>query len=598
MKKILIVLFILFGWISCAFAENFYIENYDVILKIDSYNNINIEENIDVNFTTPSHGIFRTIPFVNNVVRADGKKYKTHAKISNIRTSETNTVSKEDGNYIIKLGNPDVLINKKKSYTLRYNYALDGRDDELYFNIIGTDWDVDIRNVTFKVYMPKAFSSENVGLSIGQYGTAGFKSGAEFSVDSVNNTIEGHTTQSLNPHEGVTIRIQLPKGYFIKKPNYTKSLCCFLITIFTFISFFYWFVFGKDEKVIPVVNFYPPKDFNSALVGLIYSEHAEIEQVVSLIIYLADKGYIRIEDDGISQTLFKLKDYEGKNLECKELMNALFKYGRNCVSSIELETSTEFYKDCEQILAHLDITKNVIYEKDSVKLSTKFPIIFSISALAILLYAILSDFSFNMNLLIPLIFVSVLSLSFINMYTKACPNNTTSKVLTFFFFAFFTSPIIYLIFFYGNVSAYPDLIAYCVIGLIISGVCLYQLPRKNKQGLAILGHILGYKKFLETAQKHELEKLANENPQYYFNMLPYAYVLGVTEVWIKKFENLINNKPDWYKGNFNSTSFVSLTNTFCALSSPSTSNGGISSSSSGGGGCSGGGSGGGGGGSW
>lgn len=600
MKKILIALIALFGWISAVSAENFYIENYDVILKVDNYNNIDIEENIDVNFTHPSHGIFRNIPYINNVVRADGRSYKTRAIISNIRTSEHSSITEENGNYVIRMGDKDKLIRGKKSYLLKYLYALNGPDDELYFNIIGTDWDTDINKVTFKIYMPKEFPSENVGLSIGKYGTKGFSEGAVFKVNRSDNTIEGYTTQALNPHEALTVRAQLPKGYFIKKPDYARPICYFLIILFTFISFIYWFVFGKDKEAIPVVNFYPPKDFNSALVGLIYKEKADIKQVVSLVIYLADKGYIRIEDDGISQTFHKLKDYDGQNLECKELMDALFKYGRNSISSIELETSPVFYRDCAEIVSHLNIAKNVIYEKDSVKLSTKLPVILSILALFAILCAAFSNFNLNTNIIGVMTFVLMFFASAILIMTRFFVehNSFWEKTQLLLFALMFGMPALLVGAFYASFSFYLDIAVCSMISLIISGVCFYHLPKKNNQGLAILGHILGYKKFLETAQKHELEKLINDNPKYYFNMIPFAYVLGVSDVWIKKFEGIINNKPDWYSGHFGPCAFANLTDNLCTLSSPSVSNGGISTSSSGGGGSSGGGSGGGGGGSW
>lgn len=39
--------------------------------------------------------------------------------------------------------------------------------------------------------------------------------------------------------------------------------------------------------------------------------------------------------------------------------------------------------------------------------------------------------------------------------------------------------------------------------------------------------------FLETAEKEKLEQLVFEDPKYFYNILPYAYVLGVSDKWIK-----------------------------------------------------------------
>ena len=43
--------------------------------------------------------------------------------------------------------------------------------DELYYNIIGTDWDCNIDKVTFKISMPSDFDASNIGFSHGEKGT-------------------------------------------------------------------------------------------------------------------------------------------------------------------------------------------------------------------------------------------------------------------------------------------------------------------------------------------------------------------------------------------------------------------------------------------
>ena len=45
--------------------ENFYIENYDVDMVVNKNKSVAITENIDVYFTSSSHGIFRDIPYKN-----------------------------------------------------------------------------------------------------------------------------------------------------------------------------------------------------------------------------------------------------------------------------------------------------------------------------------------------------------------------------------------------------------------------------------------------------------------------------------------------------------------------------------------------------
>lgn len=98
------------------------------------------------------------------------------------------------------------------------------------------------------------------------------------------------------------------------------------------------------------------------------------------------------------------------------------------------------------------------------------------------------------------------------------------------------------------------------------------------------------------------------NPTYFYDILPYTYVLDVSDKWINKFETINLQAPDWYNGhdNFNIRTFNTFVNTtmlsaqksMTSYPTQSSSSRGSSHSSSSGGGFSGGGSGGGGGGSW
>ena len=115
----------------------------------------------------------------------------------------------------------------------------------------------------------------------------------------------------------------------------------------------------------------------------------------------------------------------------------------------------------------------------------------------------------------------------------------------------------------------------------------------------MLGQIRGFRKFLITAEKENLESLVTKEPSYFYDILPFAYVLGVSDKWIKNFEVLSLSMPSWYNG---SDSFeLFMNDTMDTVSSALTSggiSGGSSDGGSDGGGSSGGGSGGGGGGSW
>ena len=48
------------------------------------------------------------------------------------------------------------------------------------------------------------------------------------------------------------------------------------------------------------------------------------------------------------------------------------------------------------------------------------------------------------------------------------------------------------------------------------------------------------------AEKDKLEMLVKDNPELFYQVLPYAYVLGVSDVYIEKFKDIPIVEPNWY----------------------------------------------------
>lgn len=56
-------------------------------------------------------------------------------------------------------------------------------------------------------------------------------------------------------------------------------------------------------------------------------------------------------------------------------------------------------------------------------------------------------------------------------------------------------------------------------------------------------------------EKNEIEVMAEKDPNYFYHILPYAYVLGISKKWIGLFDkknvpNFDLNAIDYYENNF------------------------------------------------
>ena len=84
----------------------------------------------------------------------------------------------------------------------------------------------------------------------------------------------------------------------------------------------------------------------------------------------------------------------------------------------------------------------------------------------------------------------------------------------------------------------------CFLSTLIG---LFALSRKEKY-VKELGDILGFKDFIIYTEEDKIKAMLEENPQLYYKVLPYAQVLGVTDEWEDKFENILIPPPTWCVG--------------------------------------------------
>lgn len=552
-------------------ADNGYIiRNYDVDIKVNENNVLNIKETIDVDFTIPSHGIFRKIPIKNTYHRKEFD-VTTKAKISKININENYTIQTEGNNKIYKIGDSDELITGYKQYIISYDYDIgdDNVDlfDDFYFNIIGTQWSAKIENVTFKVQMPKKFDESLINFTIGYYG-ATYNKDVIYNVEG--NTIIGSVKKTrttdgeyaLFPNEGLTLRIELEEGYFENERQvfdptkvivYGLLIGLILMIIFgikKFKKYSYW----KKDLLVP--EYVVPYKLTPAALGYLYDGKVNDKQIVSLIIYLANKGYLRIIEESKSKFSFeKIKPIDDSEPNyVKITFNGLFKGTATKVTKSEL--TNKFYKTLSTALFQL---------KSS--------------------YKIYDSHHHTSSVYYSLMLFSWAFVSFLFSITTYRLDYYYSIQKNIIIFLTITSSILGLIFNINN-------------------------KKRTKEATNYYNKARGFKDYIENVEKDKIETLVEENPNYFFEILPYAYVLGVTDKWSKKFESITVAPPDWYRGTmydvstgrFSSTLFTNslsktLSSTTTTMSSrPYESSGGYG--GSGGGGFSGGGGGGGGGGRW
>ena len=621
---------------------DYYIESYNVDINVSNDNSYDIKETIVAYFNKEKHGIIRNIPTRNTVTRTDGSTNTNRAKITNVNVNEKYSLSRGADEVKLKIGDAGTVLTGRHTYQISYTYNI-GNDklkdaDEFYLNLIGNQWDTNINKLTFTITMPKDFDTDKIGFSVGKYGKSGILDDGYFNYSVKNNVITGTYNKTLPPNNGFTVRITLPEGYFEKqklKISIFDFIAICLPIIFLIIAIFEWEKYGKDEKPVETVEFNPPDNMNSLDVAYAYKGKVNSNDVVSLLIYLANKGYIKIKVEETGSKLLKsksykiieVKKYDGNDENERLFLERLFKNGTiyrtennnvfRYVTKSDLEES--FYKTVNEIIDNENTSelKNKIFEK-GVWNRAKIIILSLLVILTMSIGPLLNGISIKTTVIANLVLIVITMLFYLFALSSKFNNTRNKNIIIAFVISFFT------IFYFVFVLLY-DIVSEIIInmnklGLIELGIQVISLifimilvtlmKRRTKYGTEVLGRILGFKTFLKTAEKEKLETLVNQDPEYFYNILPYAYVLGVSDEWIKNFETISLMPPEWYVGNNSYYDYHAFSNTYNylmrtsanAMTSRPSSSGSYSSFSggsfSGGGGFSGGGSGGGGGSSW
>lgn len=586
MKKhsILLLLGLLFCGImfpgNALAQENFIINQYDVTMNVQENHAYAVNENLTVTFSQQSHGIYRYIPYAGSFYREiNGQPVETsyRARVSKINVANFDyDVSTENDNYLIKIGNSNSYVSGTQSYLISYIWD-PGDDkissmDDVYFNIIPQNSDTSIQNAHFKIVMPKAFDASQVEFITGGYGSTN-TDGVSFTVNG--NTIEGNLNQPLSNNQGVTLKINLPQGYFIGAftGNEFDPLMYIIFALALIGAAVIWFFTGRDKKPVETIEFYPPQNFTPSQIGFVVDGTLDKAEVLSLLMYWADKGYMTIEQIDKKNFIFhKIKNLPADAFDFEQtLFNDIFDQKDSfSTTSVPESFYDTFIATKGQIKDYFDIPENQLFTHSS---KAGLVVISILMALPLLAYVI--NGVYKIGMLTPLsdglLFIGIVSCFAIvptvfsaNLITSAIRNRngmarkkTIGRLILGLLLLLVSIAILILI---NSLMDYTSILPILLALFATGGIACFQIvaTQRTETGRLWLGQVLGFKNFIEKAEKDRIIALVNENPQYFFNILPYAYVLGITDKWAKNFETINIPQPSWYYGATYGNNFTSL----------------------------------------
>ena len=601
---------------SPALAASYTTDSYDVFIAVSKDNTYQVKENISVNFATQKHGIFRYIPYGN----FDDMGYMS---IKDIDVPGWNFSDySEDGNMVVQIGDEDETVTGRQNYEINYRMVVhDDRDeskDFFYVDILPTGWETAIKSSSATIVFPKKIDEDKIKVYSGRYGFTG-SGDVQWNYDKKTKTLSVNAS-GLEQGKGITVLCELPEGYWEGEAGYgwSKALAVAMGLALPVVIILLWFFFGRDKRIVPTVEFYPPEGMTPAEVGFIIDNAVDKRDIVSLILYFAEKGYISIEQETEKSIILrKLRDIEPKEKNfAKTLFRGLFKKGDEInFNDLDEDFGESYLTAIEQLRGRFSSVKN---RQMSIK-SAVFQVLGMVMTVVLLIAnMLLAEWYSAKTVVMVFAAIAAIAVAIIlavavvreyMIYTMKPASKKISSVIVWLLQAISVCAYSYLI----GMVMFEAVWIFVMLAVLLMGACIATvlMRQRTAKSIAIMGKVLGLKNFIETAELSKINALVEENPGYFYNILPYAYVMGLTDKWVKKFENIPMVKPSWYVGRdidmFDIWMISNMTracgrsfekNIHIPTGGDSGSGGGGFSSGGGFGGFSGGGFGGGGGGSW
>ncbi|MEZ5918182.1 MAG: DUF2207 domain-containing protein [Parvularculaceae bacterium] len=544
------------------------ITDFDVSIDVERDGDILVTEQIRVQAegTQIQRGIFRDLPRLH---RSDGRNIPYVYNVKSVMRDGRKERYKieQDGNaFRIRIGDPDhYLEHGQHQYEIVYEVKnqvryFDGYD-EIYWNATGNYWAFPIDAARARIRLPGGAGAVQTASYVGAQGERGRAAGYTFS-----DGAHVFSAITLARGEGLTVAAGFARGV-VDPPSaadaraqwwaLNSSLVVFGAGLAAIASLYLalWNRIGRDPVKGPVFARYePPSGYSPAAAHYIYRRgFSGHDALIATLINLGVHKQVEIDaQDKKKITLTRIKSDGVSGLEDHE---------------IELEQKLLIGKGGSLTFGgKYNAAFTNAYTQFRLTLAKLFgPPYFRWNRGFLMLAAALS------------VLVVIIAANFVIEWTGV------------------------------------HTIAVVALGLM-SAAGSYFLPAPTPKGQAVRTEIEGFRLYLETAEKLQLNAVkvgAGAPPpmtvERYERFLPYAVALGVEKPWTEHFEKMMpaeaaDYNPHWSRGNlgggrsltaFNSA-LVSGISSGVSASLPQSS----SSSGSGGGGSSGGGGGGGGGGGW
>lgn len=421
-------------------------------------------------------------------------------------------------------------------------------DESVMFTLTNPEEDTKIEQLTLDI---KAPVSNTIEVLLGRTGDDVLTD--RYTLTQDEDTIHFVTKDSLEPAERLEVTIPISSNDFHRAMGNSIWLAGLVAVGVLFIILCLRFGLFHHRKLVIPVNFEAPKGMNSAEAGYIIDLDVSSVDITSLIFYWADLGYLRIHNIKNDYSFEKLKDLDVSHPVYEhELFHAMFSYGtKGIVHKSDLKGC--FYLDVKE--AKKAITKKYTGANSLTSAFGKLlrNVCKLISVIPFIFYIMTTNYAMYHSTMRAGTWLMIFAIFCFTFYSSFHQKGVNASIIAWMKRGM-SMILLYIIFVMTNteISLPTIVITAC---MILSITCSNGIEKDSRLREQLLIPLLGLKEFIELVEKDRLELLIEEDPQYYYHILPFAQVLHVSKIWTNKFKDITIEVPHWYVGDTNINDF-------------------------------------------
>ena len=340
--------------------------------------------------------------------------------------------------------------------------------------------------------------------------------------------LTGHSVKPLNDHEAITMTLTVPTKMFPNVSTYVREGNPEVtpMLIFAGLALVYWILFLRTWPLIRRRSVTPPEGVTAGEMGC----HLTLAggDLTMMVFNWAQMGYILIHRDGGRVMLHKRMDMGNERSPFEVKVYKMLFGNRRAVDA----TSFAFARMSQKVFAMIPGERDLCLPKSG---NTK---IFRLLACVSQVYCgICVAMNMTASAFLQVVLAVILSVfgavSAWQIHEIAYRTHLRGKTRVY------VGLVCFMIWIVLGILCGQWIIPLCaVLGQFVVGYLAAYGGRRSDVGRHDAGKILGLRSYLKKISKDDIHRMLKTDPEYFFNMAPFALSLGIIHPFAKNFGSI------------------------------------------------------------